>query len=1240
MIKKRFLSIALTLVMLLGLLPSISLTASAADTTTTITSPATTGTMTITLTIAAASVKTAPEANTLTYSGSGQALTTTGEAEVGTMQYQLGESATTEPTGIWETTVPQGTEAKDYYVWYRSYVNDNNISAAGCVTARISPASIATTAVTLSATSLTWSGSEQSVTVSSVKLGNTTLNKETDYEVTGDTTGTSINTYTVTVTGKGNYTGKATATWSIVAKDINASAENVTVTYDGQPHGIDVKVTDPAGGATIKYGTTAENCTQDTSPTITDVTKSPFTVYYKVTATNYNDKTGTAIVTISKANQTAPEAPTKAGASINSITLNAIPNGEYKCGNGDWQTSPTFTGLNMNTEYTFYQRLKGDDNHNASESSTSASIRTSNHSHEWNYSGDGATITATCADSDGGHGDTKNATLTINAPALTTYGETDKDANATITGSIDGVTNPDIVYKKGSEMMTQAPTDAGTYTASITLGEATASVEYTIAPKEVTVSGITAGDKVYDGTIGATLNYNNAVFAGKLNSDDLTISATGTFDNANAGENKTVTITNLTLGGTSKDNYVLAANGQQTGTTAKITAKEVGLTWTDTDLTYNGQEQAPKATATGLVSGDAGKVNVNVTGGQTNVGTTAYTATASGLTGDKADNYKLPTDSTTSFTILPKSITKAVVTLDKTELTYTGSEQSVSVTSVSLDGVTLTSDDYDIIGNTGKEKNTYTVTVTGKGNYKDTAAASWKIVARAMTVTAEPVSKTYDGNEYGITVNVTEPSTGTTVKYGTEEGEYNLDASPKFKTAGTHTVYFKVSGNINYNDYEGSATVTISKKTVTANVYAEDKTYDGKTDATVSASVASTDLIEGDSIEITGLKGSFDDANAGENKKVTVDSSLKSISGTGLDNYEVTIPAETAASISKAVPKVNAPAQKTLIYTGSAQELVTAGSTTDGEIQYVLGKDDKTAPDEGWSTSVPSETDAGTYYVWYKVVGDENHTDTEPEVLKVEIIEKGETGIKTEVKKDDKSPEIKASNLTKDFAESTLTSEEKADIEDAISNGKDVDVDVYLEIEDISDAISASDKEKIKASATNADNIAFFDISLFKKISISGQSQGAASIHNLTTPLKLTIGVPKSFPAVADGYTRTYVVLRLHDGSVTVLPTTLNADGTLSFETDKFSTYALAYTDVKKEETKEPTADTPTTTVDTPTTKVDTPTANADTSKAEVKNTDNKISTGDKMNIGIIIMLMVDSAMAALYLTLRKKMIK
>ena len=265
----------------------------------------------------------------------------------------------------------------------------------------------------------------------------------------------------------------------------------------------------------------------------------------------------------------------------------------------------------------------------------------------------------------------------------------------------------------------------------------------------------------------------------------------------------------------------------------------------------------------------------------------------------------------------------------------------------------------------------------------------------------------------------------------------------------------------------------------------------------------------------------------------------------------------------------------------------------------------------GWTPVVVPVVDNVVYIATY----------TQTEIKK----DDGEKAVSTEVKKDEKSPEVKAANLTDEFAESTLSNEEKADIEDAINNGEDVKVDVYLEIEDISDTISASDKEKIKASVTNADNIEYFDISLFKEISISGQTLGATSVHELTTPLKLTIGVPKSFPAVADGYTRTYKVLRLHDGSVTVLPTTLNADGTLSFETDKFSTYALAYTDTKKEEV---TTETPTTKVDTQTTEA----PKADTPKAP--------TTGDKINLGVIIMLMIDSAMAGLYLTLRRKMTK
>ncbi len=80
--------------------------------------------------------------------------------------------------------------------------------------------------------------------------------------------------------------------------------------------------------------------------------------------------------------------------------------------------------------------------------------------------------------------------------------------------------------------------------------------------------------------------------------------------------------------------------------------------------------------------------------------------------------------------IKPKSITGASVTLDQTQLTWTGSEQSVRVTGVTIDGLSLTADDYIVIGNTGTNIDTYTLTIIGKGNFKDTAEASWQIVEK------------------------------------------------------------------------------------------------------------------------------------------------------------------------------------------------------------------------------------------------------------------------------------------------------------------------------------------------------------------------------------------------------------------------------------------------------------------------------------------------------------------------------
>ena len=78
---------------------------------------------------------------------------------------------------------------------------------------------------------------------------------------------------------------------------------------------------------------------------------------------------------------------------------------------------------------------------------------------------------------------------------------------------------------------------------------------------------------------------------------------------------------------------------------------------------------------------------------------------------------------------------------------------------------------------------------------------------------------------------------------------------------------------------------------------------------------------------------------------------------------------------------ITAPAANALTYNGNKQELVTAGSVDAkyGEMQYRLGTSG------GFSTAIPTATDAGTYTVWYRVIGDANHNDTAPASVAVSI---------------------------------------------------------------------------------------------------------------------------------------------------------------------------------------------------------------------------------------------------------------
>ena len=99
----------------------------------------------------------------------------------------------------------------------------------------------------------------------------------------------------------------------------------------------------------------------------------------------------------------------------------------------------------------------------------------------------------------------------------------------------------------------------------------------------------------------------------------------------------------------------------------------------------------------------------------------------------------------------------------------------------------------------------------------------------------------------------------------------------------------------------------------------------------------------------------------------------------GYEEY-ATATGTVTIKVNKATPTFTAPtAQENLTYTGQEQALITAGMTDHGTMQYSLTENGT------YSQNSPVGTDAGTYTVWYRVIGDANHNDTAPASVAVRI---------------------------------------------------------------------------------------------------------------------------------------------------------------------------------------------------------------------------------------------------------------
>jgi hypothetical protein len=223
----------------------------------------------------------------------------------------------------------------------------------------------------------------------------------------------------------------------------------------------------------------------------------------------------------------------------------------------------------------------------------------------------------------------------------------------------------------GKSITISGLTISGANAAEYTLTQPTTTAN--ITTKELTVTGITANDRVYDSTDSATalLVKGSAVLVGKQGSDDVALStanAAATFANKNIGTSKTVTISGITISGTDIANYTLT----QPSTTANITLKEL----TVSGITANNRVYDSTVAATDLlVKGSAALVgketsdvvtlthsSATATFANKNIGTNK-TITIAGITigGADASNYTLTQPSTTA-NITAKELTVSNVT--------------------------------------------------------------------------------------------------------------------------------------------------------------------------------------------------------------------------------------------------------------------------------------------------------------------------------------------------------------------------------------------------------------------------------------------------------------------------------------------------------------------------------------------------------------------------------------------------
>lgn len=577
---------------------------------------------------------------------------------------------------------------------------------------------------------------------------------------------------------------------------------------------------------------------------------------------------------------------------------------------------------------------------------------------------------------------------------------TQPDADAAVWQ--DDVTVKDVADSTGTmKYWYKVTIEGGNYEPAI--GE----IQVTITPKPLAVSGAPDSfEKVYDGDDTVTTVLTGIAVDTGVESETISVTATGAYDNENADDNKMVTLT-LTLDGVSewgnysyKDVPLTEGKLTLTETTGKITPKPITVTGgiTATPRVYDGTTSV-ELTGTDLTSSGvlgADKDDVQLTLKANAVGTlekadagenkpVTIATSQIQLDGDKAGNYDV-----TSVTPVTVNISKAPVTLTApagTTASYTGQPLDTKYYQVAASGLTGNdrvvfdaANDITYTFQKGSEaatttvpsdQGTYTVTATlaatATDKYKnyDVQQVTFTVTisASALTVIDEDYSEPYDGKDHELTDLITSVTgVGNAdvsgydivfVKSDTEPTDWTSAAVTSVKNVADSGTYWYRIGADNYTDETGSVEVTISRLalTVTPTLSPNTKVYDGTPDFP-TANITSNDVTgeaTGETIKATAYSAAYNSKDVADANTITIRYKLSgadlanyTYGGTELGNGTDTVSVEVPGTITAKPVTVTVPDQ-TMTYNGTATFTVGAGGIDCGAVAGTVTGESLTA---------------------------------------------------------------------------------------------------------------------------------------------------------------------------------------------------------------------------------------------------------------------------------------------------------